>query len=238
MSPAEATRLAERIEYWVSNDSPKNALLWIVKSLRAYAAGQDQPAESALERGEPQVETSGISAAHDSADHQRAEAARTQVGDDGRDTTQVAPAQATAAQSSAHHESQRGMTMSSDGLRVTGNESAASQEGSAPASTPVATDGYQPVAPASAAPLPDAVQREIDKHCHIFDCNHARGDFEYIARLAMREAVPEGCVVVPAEATEAMIAAGACAVPAIRRTYADHYRIVYRAMLAAAKEKP
>ena len=132
---------------------------------------------------------------------------------------------------------------------------AASQEGSAPASTPVATDGYQPVAPASAAPMPEEVQREIDElHDHL-DHAEAHWALTRVARLAIAStvgpccgeyaactlactprgrflAVPEGCVVVPvAERCPHEWYQGMC-------IHCELLARDYRAMLVATKEKP
>ena len=219
MSPAEATRLAERIEYWVSNDSPKNALLWIVKSLRAYAAGQDQPAESALERGEPQVETSGISAAQSSARPvawiaTHGEAVLHFAAADGWRVEAVLhespPAQAGDRPTPAAHCSVSFAHPAHDfcnGSAAPVNESAADPlyveapdrfDGwpelpeSAASQVPVQATAREadstPLpdsSPASAAPLPEAVQFALDD-LKLQRVSHL--DLERIARLAMREA--------------------------------------------------
>ena len=116
---------------------------------------------------------------------------------------------------------------------------AASQEGSAPASTPVATDGYQPVAPASAAPLPDAVEEFIRLTTCAYDyagLNHVavRDELTQLARLAMLEARKDTIMEILA----------VLAIEDIENDPDDLYtgrwhrlnRI--RAMLAATKEKP
>ena len=66
-----------------------------------------------------------------------------------------------------------------------------------------------PVAAASAAPLPEEVLAAIDAvDAAWHQPGWGRSDVERIARLAMREAVPEGCVVVRKEfVTERMLRA-------------------------------
>ena len=129
--------------------------------------------------------------------------------------------------------------------------SAASQEGSAPASTPVATDGYQPVAPASAAPLPtlpEDVLRAIAKKHALNACSpinaltpvapHMLFRAQEVIYYALKEAasclaVPEGCVVVPKDILQ-------CALTLVELVAKDGEtaRRIHAVLAAAAKEKP